>query len=75
MVCFKRKGKLRFFRFKIVQYKARGFNRKLEIKPIPIFLISCLPQTITSDIGGPVFRVEFDAEFHRLCYKTIGSYF
>ena len=22
-----------------------------------------------------VFRVGFDAQFHRLCYKTIGSYF
>ena len=28
------KGKLKFFRFKIVKYKTRAFNRKIEIKPI-----------------------------------------
>ena len=32
------KGKLKFFRFKIVKYKPRAFNRKIEIKPIPILL-------------------------------------
>ena len=32
------KGKLKFFRFKIVKYKTRAFNRKTEIKPIPILL-------------------------------------
>ena len=32
------KGKLKFFRFKIVKYKTRAFNRKIEIKPIPILL-------------------------------------
>ena len=32
------KGKLKFFRFKIVKYKTRAFNRKFEIKPIPILL-------------------------------------
>ena len=30
------KGKLKFFRFKIVKYKTRTLNRKFEIKPIPI---------------------------------------
>ena len=32
------KGKLKFFRFKIVKYKTRAFNRKIEIKPISILL-------------------------------------
>ena len=32
------KGKLKFFRFKIVKYKTRPFKRKFEIKPIPILL-------------------------------------
>ena len=32
------KGKLNFFCFKIVKYKTRAFNRKFEIKPIPILL-------------------------------------
>ena len=30
------KGKLKFFRFKIVKYKPGAFNRKIEMKPIPI---------------------------------------
>ena len=30
------KGNLKFFRFKIVKCKTRTFNRKFEIKPIPI---------------------------------------
>ena len=30
------KGKLKFFRFKIIKCKTRTFNRKFEIKPIPI---------------------------------------
>ena len=32
------KGRLKVFRFKIVKYKTRAFNRKFEIKPIPILL-------------------------------------
>ena len=32
------KSKLKFFRFKIVKYKTRAFNRKFEIKAIPILL-------------------------------------
>ena len=32
------KGKLKFFRFKLVEYKTGAFNRKFEIKPIPILL-------------------------------------
>ena len=32
------KGKLQFFRFKIVRYKTPAFNGKFEIKPIPILL-------------------------------------
>ena len=44
------KGKLKFFCFKIVKFKTQTFNRKFEIKPIPICLIFRLPQTITSDI-------------------------
>ena len=34
------KGKLKFFRFEIVKFKTRAFNRKIEIKPIPIVLNS-----------------------------------
>ena len=30
------KGKLKRFCFKIVKYETRAFNRKFEIKPIPI---------------------------------------
>ena len=30
------KGKIKFFRFKIVEYETRAFNRKFEIKLIPI---------------------------------------
>ena len=33
------KGKLKFFRFKIVKYETRAFKRKIEIKPIPILFI------------------------------------
>ena len=48
------KGKLKFFRFKIVKYESRAFKRKIEIKPIPnLFIllnISRLPRTITCDI-------------------------
>ena len=32
------KGKLKFYRYKIVKYKPRAFSRKIEIKPIPILL-------------------------------------
>ena len=34
------KGKRKFFRFEIVKFKTRTFNRKIEIKPIPIVLNS-----------------------------------
>ena len=34
------KGKRKFFRFEIVKFKTRIFNRKIEIKPIPIVLNS-----------------------------------
>ena len=60
------KGKLKFFRFKIVKYKTRALNRKIEI-------IFRLPRILLS-----LFRVGFSgfyAQFHRLCYKTIGSCF
>ena len=39
-LCQPLKGKLKLFRFKIVKYKTRAFNRKIEIKSIPILLIS-----------------------------------
>ena len=55
------KGKPKFFRFKIVKYKTRAFNRKIEIKPIPILLIFRLPRTTTSDIvvlfSRRIFRI------------------
>ena len=34
------KGKRKFFRFEIVKFKTRAFNRKIEIKPIPLVLNS-----------------------------------
>ena len=34
------KGKLKFFRFKIVKYETRAFKKEIEIKPIPILFIS-----------------------------------
>ena len=34
------KGKRKFFRFEIVKFKTRAFNKKIEIKPIPIVLNS-----------------------------------
>ena len=64
------KGKLKVFRFKIVKYKTRAINRKIEIKPVPISLTAKKSLLILS-----IFRVGFDAQFHRLCYKTIGSCF
>ena len=36
------KDKLKFFRFKIAKYKTRTYNRKFEIKPIPILLNSLI---------------------------------
>ena len=61
------KGELKFFRFKIGKYKTRAFNRKIEIKPIPILLnISLVANTESLLILLSVFRVGFDAQFHRL---------
>ena len=55
------KGKRKFFGFKIVKYKTRAFNRKIEIKPIPILLIFRLPRKITSGIvvlfSRRIFRI------------------
>ena len=72
------KGKLKFYRYKIVKYKPRAFSRKIEIKPIPILLIIFrLPRKVKSDIVVLFSRriVRIYAQFHRLCYKTIGSCF
>ena len=47
------KGKLEFFRFKIVKYKTRTLNRKFEIQPIPVLHNISLNANnilITSDI-------------------------
>ena len=48
------KGKLKFFRLKIVKYETQAFKREIEIKPIPILLILFnifrLPGTISSGI-------------------------
>ena len=35
------KGKRKFFRFEIVKFKTRAFNRKIEIKPI-LFVLNSL---------------------------------
>ena len=32
------KGNLKFYRYKTVKYKPRAFDRKIEIKPIPVLL-------------------------------------
>ena len=34
------KGKRKFFRYEIVKFKTRAFNRKIEIKPISFVFIS-----------------------------------
>ena len=49
------KGKHKFYRFEIVKFKTRAFNRKVEIKPIPILLFR-LTRTMTSDIVGRFSR-------------------
>ena len=39
------KGKLKFFRFKIVKYKTRAFNnREFEIKPCQFLFYLCISQ-------------------------------
>ena len=48
------KGKSKFFRFEIVQFKTRAFNRKIE-NQFSLCLIR-LPRTITSDIVGRFSR-------------------
>ena len=63
------KGKLKFFRFKIVKYKNSSFQQKIVIKPIHILL-----NRLTAN-NPSVFGVGFDAQFHQLCYKTISSCF
>ena len=66
------KGKLKFFRFKIVKYERKppAFNRKLEMKQISILLMTFrIPRTTTLILLSD-FRVGLDAQFHRLCYKT-----
>ena len=75
------KGKLKFFRFKIliVKYQPRAFNRKIEIKLILILPASYFAYREQSLlILLSFFHVWFSGfyvQFHRLCYKTIGSCF
>ena len=72
------KASLSFSVLKLFYMNLELSKEKLKKKPIPILFILLnifrLPRTITSDI---VFRfcVGLDAQFHRLCYKTIGSCF
>ena len=47
------KGKLKFYRYKIVKYKPRAFTRKIEIKPIPILL------NISFTANSPFFASDF----------------
>ena len=63
-------GKRKVFRFETVKFTTRAF----EIKLIPILLNSLTPKQSLLILWS-VFRVEFDVQFHRLCYKTIGSCF
>ena len=67
------KGKLKLYHFKIVKYKTRAFSRKIEIKPFSIVYFPYREQSLLMLLS--VFRFGFDAQFHRLCYKTIGSCF
>ena len=53
------KGKLKFFRFKIVEYRTRTFNRKFEIKPIPI--LHNISLNANNHLLLSVFRVGFEA--------------
>ena len=50
------------------------FARAAIVSDHCLLNISHLPRTITSDVVVR-FRVGFYAQFHRLCYKTIGSCF
>ena len=58
------KGKLTFYRYKIVKYKPRAFNRKIEIKPIPILLNISLTANNYLRYCCPFFRVGFSGFMH-----------
>ena len=68
------KGKLKFFQFEIVEYETPAFKRKIEIKPIPILFISLTTKNLLLILLS-VIRIGFYAQFHWLCYKTVGSCF
>ena len=57
------KGRLKFFRFKIVKYKTNSYFAYISLDTNNPFCYSA------------VFRIIFDEQFHQLCYKTIGSCF
>ena len=53
------KGKRKFYGYKIVKYKPRAFNRKIDIKPIPILLNISLASNNHLWYCCPLFRVVF----------------
>ena len=62
------KGKLKFFRFKIVKYETRAFKRKIELKPILVLFICFIFLAYRERsllILLSVFCVGFYAQFHR----------
>ena len=75
------KGKLKFFRSKIVKYKTRAFNRKFEIKLIPVLLKVArnsfyFPQTSCPIIFQIQFGLSYQCEIdHRHKWNVIETFF
>ena len=69
------KGKLKFFRSKIVKYKTGTFNRKFEIKPIPILRNMSLNANNHFSCCCRFFASDLMLNSTSYGYKTIGSYF
>ena len=69
------KGKLKFFRFKIVKYETRAFKTNSFFFYFCLIFLGYREQSLL--ILSSVFRVgyRFYPQFQRLCCKTIGSYF
>ena len=58
------KGKLKFYRYEIVKYKPRAFNRKIEIKPIRILLNISLTANNHFWYRCPFFASDFQDFMH-----------
>ena len=69
------KGKLNFFVLRLFKnVKLKLLTERFKQNQFLFCLTFCLPGTITPDIVVR-FWEGFDAQFHQLCYKTIGSCF